>query len=64
MIYTPHHIKGNAHALWYNVSYYICEHKQHVDMYVYIHLYTYMCVCLPTLREDTQMYVYITDMDR
>ena len=22
MIYTPHHIKGNAHALWYNfISY-------------------------------------------
>ena len=19
MIYTPHHIKGNAHALWYNI---------------------------------------------
>ena len=21
MIYTPHHIKGNAHALWYNMGY-------------------------------------------
>ena len=21
MIYTPHHIKGNAHALWYKLFY-------------------------------------------
>ena len=32
MIYTPHHIKGNAHALWYkvyqmSVAFIICTMK-------------------------------------
>ena len=40
MIYTPHHIKGNAHALWYKLMLY-CTHY---SCYIVYKASTYKCV--------------------
>ena len=61
MIYTPHQIKGNAHALWYKDGIYTYIYIYIgiiIHIYTYIYVYTYIYIYIRICMQSPVQYIY------